>query len=569
MKDQTPYYLKVLRKDFTQSAGGHIEYVRDGNNIVLERYRGGPVAVAPISYFFGVGMNEILAVDRPDPSPAAGVRPPIRTTWMFGDTQGTVRSFGSFDAADNTWDIVHANFGEFGEASAQLLGDVTNSLIASTPRFWTGHQRDASTGLIDMNGHWYDSSLGRFLSENRMSGDRNLYRYARNNPGKSRSSPVDVDSGEELGWIASKVFGSSQWLGSTTGFNPLLDTSAGFQDTGVAVFSITVGWFIAPFVTAGGGIYATAVKTLGWTAGVGAALGAADGLISNRMLNPDAGIGSYAFAAGAGAFGGSLNPVGAGGGLAGGGLGYLIGGRRGYLTGSLAGGMLTGNLSHAWTVSARQAAARFGIEASVSIAGAGIQYSRGGSFDDILFGAHIGNMVGGGIAGAALRRGAAGNLSPGFGSSTTTVLRGMSRAEYDSLVGNPILVSHAMDAGVAVPNTVMRRLWHTFTSVNPPSPNVSTTKLPFIARHFTRRSSGVIAQFDVPTSSLQKSVNVFENEYLVMGGTRVGNVQLLSPAYRAGWRAYVGWGVESAGLGIGFGGAVAGGVYYAFSGNNK
>jgi len=147
------------------------------------------------------------------------------------------------------------------------------------------------------------------------------------------------------------------------------------------------------------------------------------------------------------------------------------------------------------------------------------------------------------------------------------MLRGMSRAEYDALVSNPILVSHAMEAGVSAPNSLGRRLWHTITSTYPASPNVSTTKLPFVARHFTRRSGGVIAEFEVPTSSLRKSINVFENEYLVMGGTRVFNPRIMSPSYRAGWGPHVAWGAEST---LVFGGGVAavgGGVYYVFSGD--
>lgn len=145
------------------------------------------------------------------------------------------------------------------------------------------------------------------------------------------------------------------------------------------------------------------------------------------------------------------------------------------------------------------------------------------------------------------------------------MLRGMSRGEFAKLADDGILVSSAMELGVSAPNTAWRRFLHTLNSKRPPSANVSTAKLPFVGRYFARRSNGVVAQFDVSKSSLQKSLNVFENEYLVLGGTRVSNVRLLDSTYRAGWQAYAGWGIESTGFFIGGVGAVGAGVYYGHS----
>ena len=140
----------------------------------------------------------------------------------------------------------------------------------------------------------------------------------------------------------------------------------------------------------------------------------------------------------------------------------------------------------------------------------------------------------------------------------------MSHDEYYKLVRSQALVSHSMLAKVDVPNTLVRRLWHTFTSTWPPSPNVSTTPIPWVAKYFARRSGGVVAQFEVPRSALQKSVNVYEYEFLIQEGTRVSNVRVLNSSYRAGWRNYAAWGLESTGLTIGFGGAAFGVGTYGY-----
>jgi hypothetical protein len=154
---------------------------------------------------------------------------------------------------------------------------------------------------------------------------------------------------------------------------------------------------------------------------------------------------------------------------------------------------------------------------------------------------------------------AAGSKIQGFDKltkqDTITMLRGMSHEEYFKLVQSQTLVSHSMRTKTNVPNTVLRRLWHTFTSTTPPSPNVSTTRIPLIANYFTRRSGGVVAQFEVPRSALQKSANVFEYEFLIEGGTLVSNVRLLNSSYRAGWWTYAAWGLESTGVTLGVGGA--------------
>jgi hypothetical protein len=148
--------------------------------------------------------------------------------------------------------------------------------------------------------------------------------------------------------------------------------------------------------------------------------------------------------------------------------------------------------------------------------------------------------------------------------STITMLRGMSKAEYDALVANPTLASHANRQGIIQPQTAWRRFRHTLSSVNPASPYVSLTKLPIWAKYFGR-GGGVVVQMDVPTASLRRSWNYPENEYLVLGGTRVASVRLLDSSYHAGWRTYAAYPLENTAL-LGFLGAatyaVGNGIYH-------
>ena len=135
----------------------------------------------------------------------------------------------------------------------------------------------------------------------------------------------------------------------------------------------------------------------------------------------------------------------------------------------------------------------------------------------------------------------------------TTVLRGMSQAEFDSLSETGVLTSNAMRNGVENSTGLSTQLWHTFTSAD--SPYVSTTYARPVAGYFASGSDGVVAQFQVPASALVKSMNVFKNEYLVLGGTQVQGVQVMTSAYSAGVGRTLQWGAESLGGTILVGGA--------------
>jgi RHS repeat-associated protein len=85
----------------------------------------------------------------------------LGSTNALTDATGTVISSASYDS--------------FGNASGNL----------ATRYGYTGREKDADTGLHYYRARWYDSNLGRFLSEDPIGfggGDVNLFGYVGNNP---------------------------------------------------------------------------------------------------------------------------------------------------------------------------------------------------------------------------------------------------------------------------------------------------------------------------------------------------------------------------------------------------
>jgi RHS repeat-associated protein len=92
--------------------------------------------------------------------------------WALADHQGTVR-----DLIDDGGSVIeHRSYDSFGN-------------LTSTPTFdfrygYTGRERDSETGLEYYRARYYDSAVGRFISEDPIgfaAGDSNIYRYVSNN----------------------------------------------------------------------------------------------------------------------------------------------------------------------------------------------------------------------------------------------------------------------------------------------------------------------------------------------------------------------------------------------------
>ena len=145
-------------------------FVYDGSDVHLEFIDiDGNEGAAPQTldkrYLHGPGVDQVLAQESVDGS----------VYWHLTDHLGTVR-----DLVDNSGTLVnHLTYDSFGN-----LVDETNPLIDNRYLF-TGREYDDEIGLYFHRTRYYDSSQGRFLSEDTIGfagGNLNLYTYVYNNP---------------------------------------------------------------------------------------------------------------------------------------------------------------------------------------------------------------------------------------------------------------------------------------------------------------------------------------------------------------------------------------------------
>jgi RHS repeat-associated protein len=115
-------------------------------------------------YLFGPGVDQVLADET-----STGVN------WALVDNLGTVR-----DVIDsNGFVLNHISYDSFGIVTGEMNPDVDFRYG------YTGRERDKETGLDYYRTRYYDSTNGRFISEDTIGfngGDANLFRYVGNNP---------------------------------------------------------------------------------------------------------------------------------------------------------------------------------------------------------------------------------------------------------------------------------------------------------------------------------------------------------------------------------------------------
>jgi len=139
-------------------------YVYDGNQIVLAFVDGDPAH----RYLWGPQVDQLLAQENVGDT----------VTWTLGDHQNTVR-----DVFEANGDFVnHIAYDSFGNviASTDLLG---GQGTPATNFLYTGRLFDFDTQLQNNWNRWYDSTLGKWISEDPIgfsAGDGNLGRYVGN-----------------------------------------------------------------------------------------------------------------------------------------------------------------------------------------------------------------------------------------------------------------------------------------------------------------------------------------------------------------------------------------------------
>ena len=172
----------VLFKDALGSVTKTIDYLYDGNNqrigkridgAVTERYVLDRNQIALVfdgvgsqthRYLYGTQIDQVLADETP-----------TSTNWFLADNQGSIR-----DVVDGNGSLIdHVVYDSFGKVQSQ-------SNASYDLRYgYTGREQDAETGYYYYRARYYDSAVGRFISEDPIgfgAGDTNLTRYTRNSP---------------------------------------------------------------------------------------------------------------------------------------------------------------------------------------------------------------------------------------------------------------------------------------------------------------------------------------------------------------------------------------------------
>jgi RHS repeat-associated protein len=170
--------------------GDEITLVFDGQGNLIERF------------LHGVMVDQVLAQENGDGS----------VYLALADNQGSIRY-----VLDNSGNVIN-------EIIYNSFGEVTSESNPSVDfRFgYTGRELDEETGLYYYRSRYYDSTVGRFISEDAIGfegGDANLYRYVINSP-VNYTDPY----GEKIDWynIVDKTdeffagFGDAVSFGGTT-----------------------------------------------------------------------------------------------------------------------------------------------------------------------------------------------------------------------------------------------------------------------------------------------------------------------------------------------------------------
>jgi len=151
-------------------------------------------------YLYGPQVDQVL-VDEVFTTGTLGQPVSDEVLWLLADHQGTIR-----DAADSAGTLrKHVDYDSFGKITGEQFYSESGTAIASNHAeavdqlfYYTGQEWDSNTELYNYNARWYDPGTGRFLSEDPIDADVNLYRYVGNSPlngtdptGLSTQKPID------------------------------------------------------------------------------------------------------------------------------------------------------------------------------------------------------------------------------------------------------------------------------------------------------------------------------------------------------------------------------------------
>ncbi len=166
-------------------------FAHDDRQILLQFGKTGSADLAASDlrhrYLWGPMVDQILADEQMSPLPPGegqgegyDLSAPGPVLWPLTDHLGTVRDLAAYDAGLAETTIAnHRIYHAFG-----AIVDETAPTVAHLFAF-TGRPLDLDTGLQNNLHRWYDSAVGRWLSEDPVgfeAEDANLYRYCQNGP---------------------------------------------------------------------------------------------------------------------------------------------------------------------------------------------------------------------------------------------------------------------------------------------------------------------------------------------------------------------------------------------------
>jgi RHS repeat-associated protein len=166
-------------------------FVYDGNQIVLQFDKdvsgatgsASAIAAADLShrYLWGPAVDQILADEQ-----VSNPQTPGNVVWPLTDNQGTVRDLAVCNQRTGTTAVVnHLVYSSYGQLLNQTNPATGNAAAVDCLFGYTGRPLDNTTGLQNNLNRWYDSSTGRWLSEDPIvigGNDTNFHRYCGNSP---------------------------------------------------------------------------------------------------------------------------------------------------------------------------------------------------------------------------------------------------------------------------------------------------------------------------------------------------------------------------------------------------
>jgi RHS repeat-associated protein len=210
------------------------KYVYDGDDIALAVNAVGTIVER---YLYGGGVDNVLS------RVSAGT-----TVWSLGDRQGSI-----VDLVDESGNVLnHFVYDSFGNRTATTAADFRYG--------YTGRELDGETGLYYYRARYYDSSLGRFISEDPVgfsAGDTNLYRYVNNNPTNYNDPSGNFPFLIAAGMVAMGVMNALIDVNIQLAINRMTDrTDMNWASVGVSFATGMIGFGLAQ--------KATQASTLAW-----------------------------------------------------------------------------------------------------------------------------------------------------------------------------------------------------------------------------------------------------------------------------------------------------------------